>query len=156
MSTYTFPVRDKGLAVKTEEIDLTKICSFIKEQYGIDLEPDDGETLLDALRTFLCDESQWYLGEMWSEGVICHKWSYGNDITGDFVPLLNDAHEIEVSVENDDWVMMCLPRYASLFERAYENEEALIEEMKRLYGKFLPEDFNYKERLANLYAVAWG
>ena len=156
MSTYTFPVSDKGLAVKLEEINLTKMCAFIQETYGINLEPEEGETPLDALREFICDDTQRYLGEARSDGVICHKWSYGNDIYGDFVPLLDGVREVAVDVEADDWIMMCLPRYASLFERAYESEAALIDEMKRLYGRFLPDDFNYRERLARLAAVAWG
>lgn len=156
MSTHSYAASDKGLAVKLEEINIEKFREFIKERDGIDLEPENGEDILDALSEYLCEDSQWYAGEEWSNGVICHKYSYGNDIYGDFIPLINGVNEIDVNVEGDDWVMMCLPRYASLFEKAYENEDALITEMKFIYGKFLPKDFNYRERLASLCAVVWG
>lgn len=156
MSTHSYAVSDKGLAVKIQEIDVEKFREYIKEKDGIELEPDEGEDIYDAIRQYICDDSQYYLKENWEQGVICHKWSYGNDIYGDFTPLIKDINEIDVDVENDDWVLMCLPRYASLFEQAYESEETLISEMKLLYGNFLPKDFDYRARLASLCAVVWG
>ena len=78
----------------------------------------------------------------------------GTSIT--MLPLLKDVNSIDVDVGDDDWVIMCLPKYASLFKRAYKNEDDLIAEMRKIYGSFLPEDFNYKERLVELSAVTWG
>lgn len=156
MSTYTYAVTDKGIVAKIKEINLEQFRSFIKEHNGQDLIPEEGDDILDALTQYLCDDCQYYLGKQWADGVICHKWSYGNDICGDFIPILKDDYHIDVDVEADDWVMMCLPRYASLFEKAYDNEDVLIAEMKTLYSKFLPENFDYKRRLVSLSAVAWG
>ena len=156
MSMHSYAVNDKGLAVKIEEIDIEKFRDVIKKHKGQDLYHDNNTTLRDALRDFLVEDAQWYIGDKWADGVICHKWSYGKDIYGDFIPLLDEVKQINIDVENDDWVLMCLPRYASLFEQAYLSGEALISEMKQLYGKFLPEDFNYRERLAFLCAVVWG
>lgn len=156
MSTESYAVTDKGLVVKLNEIDIERFCDYVKEHENVEITPDDGGDIYDAICEFLCEDSQYYLGKAWSQGVMCHKLSYGNDIYGDFTPLCKEIKYIDVSVDDDDWVLMCLPRYASLFEQAYASEDALISEMKFLYGKFLPKDFNYKERLAALCAVAWG
>ncbi len=118
--------------------------------------PDGEESMYDALRDFLLEDTQWFIGKEWADGVICHKWSYGNDICGDFIQLKSAVHDVGVDLENDEWVLMCLPRYASLFEQAYSSEEALIAEMKSLYSKFLPDNFNYRDRLIKLCGVAWG
>ena len=158
MSTHTYAVRDEGLIAKGEERNVKNLCDYIKEHEGITLKPDldENEDIYDAIRNFISEESQWYLGKGYQNGVICHKWSYGNDIDGDFIPLLKDVNSVDIDVGNDDWVIMCLPKYPSLFKQAYKNEDDLITKMRKLYGAFLPENFDYRERLVELSAMAWG
>ena len=153
MSSNNYSVSDEGLVVKLEEIDVDAFCAYVKEHNGIILEADDDdEDIYAVIKWYLLENMQWEGGQ----GAICDKESYGNDICGEFMPIIKEVAYIDISVEADDWVMMRLPRYESLFSQAYVSEEELISEMKCLYGKFLPKDFNYKNRLVNLYGVAWG
>ena len=119
---------------------------------------EDDKHITDNIRDFLCEDCQIFLGKEWSDGVIYHKTACGNDVCGEFVSLLSAVKytDINISVEEDDWIMMCLPRYESLFNRAYQNEQELIDEMKQLYSKFLNNDFPFEKRLVCLQAVAWG
>lgn len=157
MSSHYYALRDEGIAVKLEDLNVENLCNYIKEHDDVVLEADldNKEDIYDAIRDFLCEDSQWYLGKGSQDGVICHKNSYGNDMYGDFIPLLKDVDVANIDID-DDWVIMCLPKYASLFKRAYKNENDLIESMRKVYGKFLPENFNYRERLVELSAVTWG
>lgn len=63
MSTHSYAVSDKGLAVKIQEIDVEKFRNYVKENDGVELEADEGEDIHDTIRQYLCDDSQYCLKE---------------------------------------------------------------------------------------------
>lgn len=155
MSTHTFGVFDEGLVVKLEELNAKKIIDYARNHLNKEVIIEEGETLTDTIRNLVLYD-EFCLGDSWENGIIYHKERYGNDIDGDFESLLTNEYFYDVSVPNDEWVMMCLPRYESLFNKAYDDEEDLVKTMKSLYGQFLENDFDYKKRLVRLVAAAWG
>lgn len=80
----------------------------------------------------------------------------GEGLEGDFTSLLSHDYFQYISAEEDDWVLFELPKYPSLFKRRYKNEDEMIEEIKRIYGRFISnEDFDWKSRLVELKASVY-
>lgn len=156
MSTRTYCVSDKGIVVKMEELNYDEFFAFFKVADEYKNTKEENKPILTY--ELLIEDCQVMLGKQWTDGVICHKENYGNDIQGDFIPLIEDAAEAcGVSVEQDEWVFMCLPKYPSLFKAAYKNKEQVIEKMKKLYSRFIRiKDFNYEARLVSLCGTVWG
>ncbi len=154
MSCRTYAVIDKGIVVKIDELNLEAFKELFK---NIECETNQDVLRQDVIDA-LCEDCQTMLGNDWEDGVICYKETYGNDINGDFVSLLDCGQCFEdVGVQKDDWVFMCLPIFPSLFFAAYESEEALIKQMKELYSKFIKdENFDYRTRLVTLQGYVWG
>ncbi len=146
MSYRTYATWDKGAVVGIEELNLQKLKEILEIQEEMS-EEDIIEELI-------------YAGQLsFGDGFISHKLSYGNNITGDFVNLLDQITELQdINVCYDDWVMFSLIKYPNLFKQAYKNENELIEEMKRVYSPLLadPEHFDWANRLVTLYGVVGG
>lgn len=159
MSMKNYPVSETGLIVKVEEIDWAAILKATKTDYdsSIDLQTLDGDDLIEIFG----DEDTIWLGEGWEDGVIMFKRALGgSEADGDFYNKVKETVDVgirDVDAREDDWVIFCLPRYASLFEQAYENETSLLEQMKTLYSRFIKDEhFNYANRLAEYNGTIYG
>lgn len=160
MSMNYYAIEDDGLVVSLEEdLDIDAFVDYVKEHEGInlkeDLDDEDKDSLVNAIEEFLMEQIQYCFTELsFGDGEICCKRSYGDVVSACFDPIFADY--IDVDECSDDWIIMRLPRQASLFSAAYKDEDSLIEEMKAIYGKFLKKDFDYRGRLAHLVGVEIG
>ena len=53
-------------------------------------------------------------------------------------------------------LMLYAEKQPKPFKIAYQDIDEVIDEMKKNFGKYLPDNFNYREHLGNFSAVTWG
>lgn len=84
---------------------------------------------------------------------------YLADFTGDAYTIEKDGScfsNIGFSYD-DDWVVYIpLLHDSTLFTRAFETYEQMLDEHKRKYGEFLPEDFPWEERFSKIIGTYFG
>lgn len=155
MTITAYPLLDYGIVVKPDELN----CDVLYK-YFIDIV--DWNSLSESekvklISELLYEERELYIKLDQKDGVICHKYTYGRNLCANFTLLLDDKpRAVDVNLQNDVWVMMRLPVFPSLFETAYRDKNALLEQMKELYSKFIKSnDFDYKNRLVQLQGVVW-
>lgn len=140
---HTNIITDKGLFVRVNELNL----DTIRKNWFPDFDGDD-EALVDEI-----------FSEPLEDGSLCiiGKPCYGNDFEGDVSSLLDPDLTLELSTEPDDWLIMQLPRFPQLFTAAYENEAALIKEMRDIYSPYLsdPDHFDFLGRIVALHGTTW-
>ncbi len=49
-----------------------------------------------------------------------------------------------------------LSKYPTLFSKAYNNMEEIIDELKSKVGEYLPEDFDYRSRVCHISGTYYG
>lgn len=151
-----YPVNEYGIVVKMDELDCDVLYKYFIDT--VDWNSLSEPEKVKLITVLLCYEHELYLEVDQEDGVICHKYAYGRGLRGYFIPLLGAKHRaIDVNFKKDIWVIMRLPVFPALFGTAYRDENALLEQMKGLYSKFIKsKDFDYKNRLVNMQGVIWG
>lgn len=134
MSMETFFFEEMGLYVKISELNLTTINN---DFFG-DLELSDDEIIENIKMENLCCTDG---------GEIIAPYSFGTDAQGTASYLLDKCFVSSLDFNGDDWVLMKIPRYPSLFVAQYKDEDSLIDEMQSLYSKYIKTDLDYKSRL---------
>ncbi len=141
MSMRTYAVDAMGVVVKYDELD----CSAFEDGDGN--RPKDMDELCECLEyEYIVDG-----------GSIVPKQTFGNDLEGDFIPLLDQSASIDVDATLDDWVIFDLPKYPSLFKAPYKDADDMISQLKATYSKYLlPKDFDWGKRMVRLMGTTWG
>lgn len=76
------------------------------------------------------------------------------DVDGGFTPLKEGKEELSF---NEEMVLIASPLKAeSLFERAYEDYDELLNEYKERFGKYFLEDFDWDSRIGYLSGTTFG
>lgn len=147
MSYHIHAVSDFGVVAKIEELDLESMRSFFEEERDISF--NDTYSLEEQIINLLMDG--------YGNEFFCYKETYGNNLSGDFVHILigkNRKLVFDVDVHSDNWVMMPLPKFPSLFHKQYKNEKDLVESVKKIYAKYIKvKDFSFENRLLELRGV---
>lgn len=84
---------------------------------------------------------------------------YNSNFNGDVVPIDDDGTDGWHNYDNlcDD-VIFYVPfnKYPKLFKAVYENIDDIIAEMKKKIGKYLPADFDYRNKLRHIIGTTFG
>ena len=135
MGMRDYAVSDYGLLLDEETIKV--IASKVFDDFSEDEKEDWAYLLYD---NGICEYISEFTGEAMrisdSGGII---WSsdcdnYRNEIIA-YVPVSN---------------------FPTLFKRAYENIYALIDEFKRELGEYLPDDFDYRDKIRHISGTYFG
>ena len=92
---------------------------------------------------------------LYEEG-ICE---YISDFTGETNVLLDDGNPnwSESKYYNTDVICyVSVERIPTLFKKAYNNIDDIIEEMKRKIGEYLPEDYDYRNNICKITGTYYG
>ena len=132
---------------------------YAVNDYGLVL---DGETMkLIASKMFddFADYDEEYDGdwgyELYDKG-ICE---YIVDFTGEAQEVDSNGHywgENSIYYEGDAICYISVSNYPTLFRKAYNNINELVEEFKEKVGKYLPEDFDYRSRICHICGTYYG
>lgn len=154
MSMRSYPVSETGIVLKISEVNWAAVMKKTNTEYSPqELSEDD---LIDVF-----DDDTVWLGESWSDGVIAFKRGLcGDEADGEFRNQLKDSTCSginDVDAARDDWVIFCLPRYPSLFKQAYKDEASLLNEIKKIYSRYIKaKDFDYASRLVEYSGTIYG
>lgn len=80
--------------------------------------------------------------------------SVGN-FTGDCRKIL-DAEYTSDDFSDDTLNYIPLLKSPSFFEKAYDSFEDMVEKHKAEYAKYLPDDFDWKNKLVHIVGSTWG
>lgn len=66
-----------------------------------------------------------------------------------FFRIIGDGHgdNLFPTIDKENFFVVTLKKQPSYFEAAYNSVQDMINEIKSSIGEFLPEDFNYEERI---------
>lgn len=136
MSMRDYAVDDYGLVLDDETVHL--IASKVFDNYT----EDDGE------------HGNWKY-DLYEEG-ICE---YISDFTGETQQVDENGGYWWGNSESysyDVIVYVQASCYPTLFKKAYNNMDELIDEFKGKLGQYLPEDFDYKSRICHISGTYYG
>ena len=135
MSMRYYAVSDYGLLLDEETIKI--IASKLFEDFSEDEKEDWGYLLYDH--------------------GICE---YISDFTGEAQQLSDNGTVVWSSngeVYNDDVIYyIALSKYPTLFNGAYSCMDELIDEFKENLGEYLPDDFNYRNKIRHISGTYFG
>jgi hypothetical protein len=66
-----------------------------------------------------------------------------------------DNHDLP-SFDSDELVYFGIPKWGSLFHPAYNNMNEFVDDMKNSYGKWLPENYDYKNHIFKISGTYYG
>ena len=133
MSMRDYAVSDYGLLLDEETIKI--IASQVLEDYT-----DEDDMAYELYNKGICE--------------------YISEFTGESLPIRDDGH-VSWCDDGEDYrcdTVMFVPiiNYPTLFEKAYENIEEIIDELKRKLGKYLPEEFDYRGKIRHISGTYFG
>lgn len=135
MSMKDYGFYDYGMILDEETIKLIAAKVFDNIEY------DD-----------VCD-----LGYKLNEEGICE---YVGSFTGETQELTDDGAPTWCgdTKEYDDDILFYLPlsNYPTLFKKAYNNMDEIINEFKEDVGEYLPDDFDYRSRIRHICGTYYG
>ena len=132
---------------------------YAVNDYGLVL---DGETMkLIASKVFddFVDDDEEYGDwgyELYDRG-ICE---YISVFTGE-ASWLNDNGDVDWGsdyepFEGDSIAYVPMKKYPTLFKRAYNDMEEIVDEFKSKIGEYLPKDFDYRSRICHICGTYYG
>lgn len=146
MALIVEPAFDVGLALTAEEFDiiryledttprdshLWKDVERLKHNWDpeVDEEFDSTEDLI--------IEAMWLMN-----GLAIHD----SIITGLSYAPAGKTNEVPLAPPKDWAMILFAPKKGTIFKPAYTSFEDLKKEFEALYGAYLPQDFNYRERI---------
>lgn len=133
MSMRDYAVRDYGLLLDEETIKI--IASKVLADYT--------------------DEDDMVYG-LYDKG-ICE---YISEFTGESIPISEDG-QVAWCADSEDYrneVIVYIPtsNFPTLFKKAYENIDEIIDEFKGKVGEYLPDGFDYRGKLRSISGIYFG
>lgn len=138
MSMRDYGVNDYGLIVNEETMKLIAskaVKEFTEEDYE--------------------EDPRYYADELYEAGII----EYIGEFTGESMEIGDDGSNLWSSGEQydcDSIYYVSLWNHSTLFKAAYENMDALIDELKEHVGEYLPNDFDYRSNIRHIVGTYYG
>ena len=125
--------------------------------YGLLIDEETMKTIISKLDIELEDDDYMDLEYILYEEGICE---YISEFTGE-AQAVNDQGYCEWGCESqyyssDKLVYVQASNYPTLFKKAYDNMEELVDEFKLKLSKYLPEDFDYRSRICQISGTYFG
>ena len=83
-----------------------------------------------------------------------------SEFTGEANTLRDDGliswNADEVIYYRSDPICFVQLRFPTLFKQAYKDMDEIVDELKYKVGKYLPEDFDYRNKICNICGVYYG
>lgn len=135
MSMGNWAVNDYGLVLDQETTKL--IASKVLDDFV-----DDDEYVDYGYELYDCGIGE-YIGDFTGEAqeVDGNGWYWGGD---------------SISYSCDAIFYIPTSNYPTLFRKAYDNMDELVEEFKDKMGEYLPEDFDYRSRIRHICGTYFG
>lgn len=137
------------------------------DDYGIILKKDE---VIEFCRKYLKENDEDWYNELFSEGreeidaCECQERvdsciQYIRYITGEAQIIgkdgsVSDCDEFDLSC--DTFFYIPILKYPNLFERAFESFDEMVQKHKKVYGKYLPDDFDWDRRFAHIVGTCYG
>lgn len=137
MSMRDYAVDDYGLVLDKDTIKL--IASKMYDDF-IDNDEEFGDWGYELYDSGICE----HIGEFTGEAQVINDDGYF-DFSRDYE-----------SYSGDSIAYVPLAKYPTLFKRAYNNMEEIIDEFKSKLGEYLPEDFDYRSRICHICGTYYG
>ena len=134
MSMRDYAVDDYGLLLNEETIKV--IASKVIEDYTEDMDIDLAYELYD---NGICEYISEFTGE--AQEVDSNGFYWGGECE---------------EYSSDVIAYVQASNYPTLFRRAYNNMDELVEEFKNKVGKYLPEDFDYRSNIRHICGTYYG
>lgn len=128
MSMRDYAFDDYGLVLDKETVKI--IASQVFDDYT----PDEEDVVFDLCDKGICEcvgEFNGAAQALDDDGMF--SW-YADDHSYDFEPI----------------AYIPLRNYPTLFKKAYNNMDEIVEEFKKKIGEYLPEDFDYRSRICHI------
>lgn len=137
MSMRDFAVDDYGLVLDKETIKV--IASKVFEDF-VDDDEEFGDWAYELYDKGICE----YISEFTGE-------AQELDCDGIFLWGVDCKYYRAEGI-----AYVSLSRYPTLFKKAYNNMEEIVDECKSKLGKYLPEDFDYRSRICHICGTYYG
>lgn len=130
---------------------------YAVDDYGLVLDKEAMKAMISKLGIMVIDEEDFdFSYYLYDEG-ICE---YISEFTGEAQAINDDGYfdfsrDYE-SYNSDSIAYVPLAKYPTLFKRAYNNMEEIIDELKLKIGKYVPEDFDYRSRICHICGTYFG
>lgn len=103
-----------------------------------------------------CTEEDDMVYELYNHG-ICE---YISEFTGESIPIREDGY-VTWGGDSEDYrcetiVYVPTSNFPTLFKKAYENIDEIIDEFKGKLGEYLPDDFNYRDKIRHISGTYFG
>ena len=128
MSMRHYAFDDYGLVLDKETVKI------IGSQVFDDYTPDETDTVFDLCDKGICE----CIGEFNGEA---------HEIDDDGVFSWYDDSR---SYDYETIAYIPLKNYPTLFKKAYNNMDEIVEEFKKKIGEYLPNDFDYRSRICHI------
>ena len=136
MSMRDYAVDDYGLVLDKETI---KMIAFKVFEDFVDDDEKYGDWGYELYDYGICEYISEFTGEAQKVDSNGHYWGGDSiDYSGDVI------------------CYVPLTKYPTLFKRAYNNMEEIIDEFKSKIGEYLPEDFDYRSRICHICGTYYG
>ena len=126
--------------------------------YGMILDEETMKTIASKVfDDFVDDDNICGLGYDLQDEGICE---YVSEFTGEAQELTDSGAGTwcgdTIEYNSDALCYVPLSNYPTLFEKAYNNIDEIINELKEKVGAYLPEDFDYRSRLRYICGTYYG
>ena len=136
MSMKYYATNDYGLMLDKKAMKL--IASKVFDDF-IDDEEEYGDWVYELYDKGICSYISEFTGETYS-------------LTNDGVPIWSDSEDYNC----DKIYYIPTSKYPTLFKRAYNNMEEIVDEFKTKLSAYLSEDFDYRSRIRLIIGTYYG
>lgn len=130
---------------------------YAVDDYGLVLDEDTINDIASQIFEDYTENTKTYWGYELYENGIC-EWI--SEFTGEAQELTDDGVYTWGGDSKDySCDVICyvpLSKYPTLFRKAYNNMEEIIDELKSKLGKYLTEDFDYRSRIRHISGTYYG
>ena len=128
---------------------------YAVDDYGLLLDEETMIMIISKLNIEPLDRDESLEYVLYDEG-ICE---YISEFTGEAQPV-NDSGYFDWGSKcmsfRDECIAYVPLKYPTLFKKAYNNMEEIIDELKSKLGKYLSEDFDYRSRICHICGTYFG
>ena len=128
---------------------------YAVSDYGLLLDEETIKIIASKVLADYTDEDDMAYG-LYDEG-ICE---YISEFTGESMPISKDG-QIVWCADSEDYrneVIAYIPisNFPTLFKKAYENIDEIIDEFKGKVGEYLPDEFDYRSKIRYISGTYFG
>lgn len=133
---------------------------YAVNDYGLLMTAD----MLMAVASKVCDNytENDYLDDPWAFNDVLYEQGiveYISGFDGESIEILDNGTDnwgcSEYWSDDNIWYISA-SNYPSLFKKAYENINEMVQEFKEKLGEYLPDDFDYREQIRHIVGTYFG